>query len=141
VLLLACVWAGIVIGVSFIATVAKFDAPSLTLPVALDVGRHTFAPLARIEWALWLLLLTASALAGWGRGRILAVGGVAGILAVQALWLLPSLDARVELILAGTTPPPSQLHLLFVAGETAKILALAALAVLELRRLRCTAAG
>ena len=49
-LILATFWAGIVIGVSFIATIAKFDAPSLTLPVALDVGRHTFAPLARIEW-------------------------------------------------------------------------------------------
>ena len=133
-LLLTMLWAGIVIGVSFIATIAKFDAPSLTLPVALDVGRHTFAPLARIEWGLWLALLLAAAL-GRTATRLTAVAALAAILALQALWLLPALDARVELVLAGATPPPSSLHLLFVAGELLKVAILGSLACLELARL------
>lgn len=132
--LLATLWAGIVVGVSFIATIAKFDAPSLTLPVALDVGRHTFAPLARIEWGLWLALL-AACLVDRSAMRIAAVAALAAILAVQAVWLLPALDARVELVLAGTTPPPSSLHLLFVVGELLKVVILGSLACLELARL------
>lgn len=37
-LLLAVLWAGLLLGVSFLATPVKFLAPSLSLPVALDVG-------------------------------------------------------------------------------------------------------
>lgn len=136
VLPLACLWAGILIGVSFIATIAKFNAPSLTLPVALDVGRHTFAPLARIEWALWAALLLATWLAGWGPMRATALIGIGGVLALQALWLLPALDARVELVLTGATLPASRLHLLFVACETGKLLLLGLLVWTELRRLQ-----
>ncbi len=40
---LLLIWAGVALGVAFVATPAKFLAPSLSLPVALDVGRHTFA--------------------------------------------------------------------------------------------------
>jgi hypothetical protein len=36
------VWSGLLIGVSFVATPARFLAPSLQLPQALDVGRWTF---------------------------------------------------------------------------------------------------
>ena len=139
-LLLAMLWAGIVIGVSFIATVAKFDAPSLTLPVALDVGRHTFAPLARIEWGLWLALLLTG-LAARSHARMAAIAGLGAILTVQALWLLPTLDARVELVLAGATPPPSSLHLLFVGCEMVKIAILGGLALKELSGLSRLAAG
>ncbi len=139
-LLLAMLWAGIVIGVSFIATIAKFDAPSLTLPVALDVGRHTFAPLARIEWGLWLALLL-TCLAARSHARMAAVAGLGAILAVQALWLLPVLDARVELVLAGVTPPSSPLHLLFVGCEMVKIAILGGLALKELSGLSTPAAA
>lgn len=135
ILLLSLLWAGIVIGVSFIATIAKFGAPSLTLPVALDVGRHTFAPLARIEWGLWAVLAMAVWASGAGRLRLAVTAFLAGLLLLQALWLLPVLDARVSLILAGTVPPPSRLHLLFIAGEAAKIGMLAVLAWGEIGRL------
>src|SRR5690606_35153067 len=35
-------WLGLLLGVSFLATPVKFAAPTLTLAVALDVGRVTF---------------------------------------------------------------------------------------------------
>mgnify|MGYP005824217447 CR=1 FL=1 len=133
--MVAMLWIGIVIGVSFIATVAKFDAPSLTLPVALDVGRHTFAPLARTEWGLWIALALVIGLAGRAPVRLAAAAVLAVILALQALWLLPALDARVELLLTGTTPPPSPLHMAFIVCESLKIAVLAGLAGIELWRL------
>lgn len=48
----ALVWAGMVLGVSFLATAAKFLVPSLPRPVALDVGRHTFQVFGWVEMAL-----------------------------------------------------------------------------------------
>lgn len=48
--IVALVWAGMVLGVSFLATAAKFLALLLLRPVALDVGRHTSACLAGSRW-------------------------------------------------------------------------------------------
>lgn len=117
------IWAGMSIGVSFLATPAKFGAPSLTLPVALDVGRHTFGVFNPIEIGLAVI---ATALAALARRRaILAlVALVATVVALQAVWLLPVLDARVETILAGGAVPSSPLHALYIGLETAKLLAL-----------------
>ena len=137
----ACCWIGLVLGVSFLATVAKFNAPSLTLPVALDVGRHTFAPLARAEWALVLVLAASIVLGAPTPLRLAAVTAIAAILLAQALWLLPALDARVDTIIGGGTPPPSSLHLVFVAGEAVKLLLLLALAVAAFRDLLQQTAG
>ena len=49
---------------------------------------------------------------------------VGGIVAVQALWLLPVLDARVELILQGGRPESSGLHSLYIALEAGKVVLL-----------------
>src|SRR5690606_30735313 len=51
-LLLAVLWTGLLLGVSFLATPVKFLAPSLSLPVALDVGRQTFMVFNWVEVAL-----------------------------------------------------------------------------------------
>src|SRR5690606_15641277 len=127
--------------VSFIATVAKFNAPSLTLPVALEVGKYTFAPLARTEWVLALLLAVLVMASGFDRIRVLVFAALAAILLAQALWLLPALDARVDAIIAGGTPPPSRLHVVFVACEGAKLLLLFGLALREARKFRLAPAA
>ena len=58
---LGFVWAGLVVGISFIEAPVKFTAPSLPLSVGLDVGRHVFAALNRAE----LLLALASVGLAW----------------------------------------------------------------------------
>jgi hypothetical protein len=49
---LALFWLGLLAGVSFLATPVKFMAPSLSLPVALDVGRQTFSVFNPLELLL-----------------------------------------------------------------------------------------
>ncbi len=119
---LALVWAGMVLGVSFLATPVKFLAPSLPLPVALDVGRHTFRTFGRVELALTALLgLRAAAPA---RYCLLALSPGLIVLA-QALWLRPKLEAQTRQVVAGHQPPASsRLHLAYVACEAAKLAAL-----------------
>ncbi|MEZ5246023.1 MAG: DUF4149 domain-containing protein [Acidimicrobiales bacterium] len=127
--LLAWVWMGIVIGVSFLATPVKFTADSLTRPVALDVGRATFHALAYLEWTLVACL----AIVLWqavGAGRrpseraLVAAGVVTVIVVLQSAWLIPALDERVASIIAGTEPPPSHLHTLYGIAEVTKVAAL-----------------
>lgn len=128
------IWCGIVVGVSFIATVAKFAAPSLTRPVALDVGAHTFAMLARIEWGLAAVLALLVLAAGITRMRAVLLLVIAALLAVEALYIYPQLHARTALVIAGQTLPPSPLHAFSVAAESAKVLLLALFSILEMRR-------
>ncbi len=117
--LVAYVWLGLILGVSFLATPIKFRAQSLTLPVALDVGRTTFHAFGRVEWVLSFLL---AVLAIRARTRLepvdwLFAGLVVTIVATQAVWLIPRLDIRVAAIIAGDPPPPSHLHSIYAGPE------------------------
>ena len=91
-LTVAAVWLGMLLGVSFLATPAKFMASSLTLPVALDVGRHTFAVFNKAEWLLSALLLGALLFGGRTRLGTAAVAAAILLVAMETFWLLPLLD-------------------------------------------------
>ncbi len=119
-----------VLGVSFLATPAKFLASSLPLPVALDVGRQTFQTLGRVEAALAVLLGLHPAASA--RRRLLALAPSLVVLA-QALWLRPRLGARTRHVIAGGESPPSNLHLAYVVCEAAKLAALPTLGLTATR--------
>lgn len=134
--IVALTWAGMVIGVSGLATPIKFHAPSITLPVALDVGRVTFHLFSRVEWGLTLLLVLAAA-AARPRG-VWAIWVPAGLVAVlvflQAVWLIPALDARIGAVIAGSALPPSSDHHIYVVTDAAKLIALMVVGIVAARR-------
>lgn len=119
----AWTWAGLVIGVSFLATPVKFRAESLTLPVALDVGRATFHALGRVEWALSAVLVVALIVArdDLRTADLVLAAVVAAIVAFQGGYLIPQLDERVAAVIAGSPLPPSHLHTVFGVVETCKV--------------------
>ena len=119
---LILLWAGLSVGVAFLATPVKFLAPSLTLPVALDVGRHTFSLYNQVELALLFALVVLGLRSKLWRRRYLALAVPGIVVMAQAAWLIPALDARVSAILAGHSPPASNLHALYIGAEMAKVL-------------------
>ncbi|MEM9726319.1 MAG: hypothetical protein AAF909_12790, partial [Pseudomonadota bacterium] len=124
---IAGVWAGVSLGGALVAAPAKFRAPSLTRPVALEVGRAQFAWVGATEAALAAGLLGAMFLQSapvWP-GALLAIA----LFAAQRLGVMPFLDARTRQIIAGGGPPPSRLHQMFVLLEIAKFFLLACLAL------------
>ncbi len=123
------VWLGVVIGISFIEGPVKFTAPTLTREVALDVGRVVFTALNRTELVLFVLTVALGLIAGGRRLFWAGIGILAGMLALQTLWLLPVLAERAEMIVAGTEPPASIAHAAYASIEVAKTLLLAALGV------------
>lgn len=148
------VWIGALLGVSFLATPVKFLAPTLTLPVALDVGRQTFHWYNRVE--LVIAAATLIAALAWDRPRMLGRGVanetphgasalpyatlvasfLLAIVLLQGFVLLPPLDARVETIIQGGMPPPSVLHDVYVVVEAVKLGALVGAAWLGMAALR-----
>jgi hypothetical protein len=133
---LIMLWAGILIGVSFLAAPAKFDAPGLSLPVAMEVGRREFGALNLIELALAVVTLALAFYARPERTIWLGLGVAAVIVLVQWLWLLPVLDARAELIIRGETPEPAPWHALYIGAEVVKLLVLLVIGWLALSRPR-----
>ena len=114
-------WFGLVVGVSMLATPVRFSAESITRPVALDVGRVVFAALNKAEIVALIVLLiimrvSPQAKRLWAFGFTLAL-----IVLVQAIWLIPELAARTDLILQGIEPPPSIAHAAYSILELAKL--------------------
>jgi hypothetical protein len=121
---LIMVWAGVLIGVSFLAAPAKFGAPGLSLPVAMEVGRREFGTLNLAEIVLAVVTLALAAYVRPERAIWFGLGLAALIVALQWLWLLPVLDARAELIIEGGAPEPAPWHALYIGAEVVKLLAL-----------------
>lgn len=126
---LALLWAGMLIGVSFIATPVKFLAPSLTLPVALDVGRQTFAVFGRIEVGLLIVLAIMVLFGERRRLRIVGFALLALLVSAEMLWLLPVLDANVGAIIAGIPRSSGPEHALYIGAEVVKLLTLVIMAL------------
>jgi hypothetical protein len=122
---LALLWAGVVIGCSFIATPAKFKAPSLNLPTALEVGRVTFRSLVVAE----LVLCFIGVVVLW-RGRAMQplFAGAIAVLAVQWLAVMPLLNAHTDAVVQGRSPEGPPWHIAYVVLEAAKVLLLLAVA-------------
>ena len=117
-------WAGLVAGISFLEAPLKFTAPHITIPLGVGIGRVVFHALNKVEIGL-AALAGICALARptprvtrWGLGLLYL------ILALQTGWLLPALDLRAAALLAGHTPPPNSLHLLYVGTDGLKLLTL-----------------
>lgn len=126
---LVFLWAGLVLGGSLVAAPAKFEAPSLTLPTALEVGRAQFFWIGVSEGVLCVLYLGAVYMFGGLKWRI-AILPVA-IFAVQRLIILPPLDERTLQVIAGESVGESYLHVIFGVLEYAKVLTLIAVGAMR----------
>lgn len=114
-------WAGLILGVSFIATPVKFRASSLTVPIALDVGRVTFQLFNKIEWGVLAVTTLLTLVLSLSRRIWFFIIALMFILALQTFYLLPTLDLRVDAIMANDPLAPGYLHGVYVIIEGIKL--------------------
>ena len=126
-ILLPAFWAGLLVGVCFIATPAKFLAPSLARPVALDVGRATFTVWNDVEWLVLAMLIPPLVFAPASRFTAVSTLVLGVLLFMQSMILLPALNARVTAIQAGNRPAGSPDHRTYIVIDGLKLLILAAI--------------
>jgi len=122
------VWFGLVGGISFLETPLKFQAPNITLPLGLGIGRLIFFWLNKIEIALAVLLLVSFLFTRPTRKfPLVAFGIIAFLLILETVWLLPILDARAAEVIGGTSAPFSNAHFVYIACDAIKFVLLFAL--------------
>jgi hypothetical protein len=120
-LILLALWAGLLLGVSFLATPVKFSAEHLTMPVALEIGVATFGVFNVVEWSVMALVLAVAFIRRtphllWISFVLLA------ILSVETFWLLPVLDTRAAAVIAGAMASPGIHHWMYIVAESVKLL-------------------
>lgn len=120
-LVILVLWAGLLLGVSFLATPVKFAAPHLTMPVALEIGVATYRIFTPVEWGLLAVAFVVAA-AGIKRFYAFALLAVLAVLMfMQSLWLLPVLHLRAASVIAGEAASPGMHHWLYIIMDVAKL--------------------
>ena len=115
------IWFGMTAGISLLATPVRFSAPTITRPVALDVGQVVFAALNKAELIALVVLLIVVRISGKARELWTQCALLVLILLAQSVWLLPQLAARSQQIVAGIEPAPSMLHASYSVLELVKL--------------------
>lgn len=124
------IWAGASISANIIAAPAKFQVADLTRPVALQVGRVHFLWVGYLEMVLAAFAALAIVIE---TPRVQAFVLVAlAVFIAQRFVVLPQLSELTDQVIAGTALGGSKLHLVFIALECTKLLALLLAAALTL---------
>ncbi len=117
------VWIGFICAISFLEAWMKFNAPGVTIPIGLGIGRLVFGALNKIEWVFTVAILVGI----YSKPAITAFKTkipfmlIVFILLLQTIWLLPALDIRAEMNINGLKVPHSNLHIYYVAAEVLKV--------------------
>lgn len=119
-------WIGFVCAISFMEAWLKFQAPGITVPLGLGIGRLVFDALNKVEWVFAIAIIFSGSIAKekWLSFKNLAFVIPLLLLFMQTFWVLPALDARAERVINEQLLPPSNLHFFYIGMEILKIVAL-----------------
>lgn len=135
---LPVLWFGMIAAISFIEAPLKFQAPGITIPLGLGIGRLVFAVLNLVEAAI---LLAYTILSFWplairisGR-RLWLWLGLLLVFTFKVAAVRPPLNARTDLVLQGADPGQSVWHYVYIACDLVTMVLLVVLAVSSARAL------
>jgi hypothetical protein len=119
------IWLGMIGAISFMEAPLKFQAPGITIPLGLGIGRLIFFTLNKIEILLAVIFIISLLRSRTiGKAANIIFGSIILILVAETVWLLPVLDARAGRVIAGTAEPFSNLHFVYIALDAAKLILL-----------------
>ena len=122
------IWFGLVGGISFMEAPLKFQAPNITVPLALGIGRIVFFTLNKIEIVLAVLMLISFIkIKPKGNFAPASFAVIALLVILETVWLLPVLDARAIEVINGSVQSPSNLHFIYIVFDAVKFVLLFAL--------------
>ncbi|WP_449277637.1 hypothetical protein [Leucobacter sp. GX24907] len=128
---LVVLWIGLVAAISFIEAPLKFQAPGITIPLGLGIGRLVFTALNAVEGALLIALAVLAFLpnaARLTRARLTWLAALAVVFLIKVLAVRPPLNARTDLVLAGADPGQSPWHYVYIACDLATLVLLVIIA-------------
>ncbi|MGJ8744808.1 hypothetical protein [Polaribacter sp.] len=140
VIIITLIWIGFVCSISFMEAWLKFQAPNITIPLGLGIGKLVFAALNRVE-IFFSLVLFISFIINFKElesTETFTVSTIILTVLLQTLWLLPVLDERATLIIQNIQVPKSNLHFVIVFFEITKVACLLTFGNIQLNKLQTT---
>jgi hypothetical protein len=123
--IIACtfLWLGFVLAISFMEAWLKFEAPNITIPLGLGIGRLVFTALNLVELTFVVLILGGIILSkSFSQHKQHLLFYLAAVIVIlQTVWMLPALDARATDVIAGKEVGTSMLHLYYIVIEFVKV--------------------
>ncbi len=129
-------WIGFVLAISFLETPLRFSAESVTVPLALQIGRLVFHALNCCEWLFTVIVLVIMVWSRASRRSRCWYGIAVMILVAQTLILFLVLDGRTEAVIQNREVGDSPFHAIYVGFEVAKLIVLSMLAKHQIRDFR-----
>lgn len=135
-LALPVLWFGMIAAISFIEAPLKFQAPGITIPLGLGIGRLVFAALNIVEA---MILLAITLLSFWpvsariAGSRLLVWFGLLVVFAVKVALVRQPLNARTDLVIAGAEAGQSPWHYIYIACDLATMVLAVVFAVMTAR--------
>lgn len=123
-LVIPAIWLGLIIAIDLIEAPLKFQAPGITIPLGLGIGRLVFTAMNIVEGLLALALLAAIWRPRSSRATWLGYGAIAVIYLVKVAVIRPILNGETEAVLAGASAGGSLTHILYIAADGLLALAL-----------------
>lgn len=137
-LILPVLWLGMVLAISFLEAPLKFQAPGITIPLGLGIGRLVFAALNIVEAVIAIGLILVSVwpkvTALTGTLRVL-LWSVVAILVIKVAVVRPPLNARTDLVLQGADPGQSPWHYVYIVLDVLLLSLLAWFITAQSRRI------
>ena len=115
-------WIGLILGISFLEAWLKFQAPGVTLPIGLGIGKLVFGAMNKVEWGLGFFIFLGLILDKSSHDYLFV--GIIILLLLQTFWLLPQLNSRADAIIQGEVLPSSNLHIFYGGAEILKFIGL-----------------
>jgi len=130
-IVLPAIWLGLLIGISLLEAPLKFQAPGITIPLGLGIGRLVFTAMNAVEVVLALLFATLRA--GVGTVQRGLTWALTAVLLIKVAGIRPLLNRRTDMVLAGVDDGGSSWHYLYIAADGLLIVGLAVLLVVAVR--------
>ena len=135
-LLLPAFLIGAIVAISFLEAPLKFQAPGITIPLGLGIGRLVFTALNIATGIVLAVLTIASLRPRAARTPLVLLGATWLVYLVEVAVIRPVLNRRSDLVVAGLEAPGTDwAHYAYIAADAAMLVLLVALAVDAVRRL------
>ncbi|TSE05776.1 hypothetical protein [Aquimarina algiphila] len=119
---LTFIWVGFLLAISFMEAPLKFQAPSVTTAIGVDIGKIVFGALNKVEIFFSLFFaLQIVRIKKLDSKLFLGLLVLFIIIIIQSFYLLPILDAYAEIVINGGKSPSNTEHIIYVVLEISKL--------------------
>ncbi|WP_062058423.1 hypothetical protein [Aquimarina longa] len=123
--ILIFVWLGFLVAISFMEAPLKFQAPSVTTAIGVEIGRIVFNALNTVEIIFSIyLLVQLNYFRKLDHKIFIGVVLLLMIIGVQSFYLLPVLDSYATIVINGGISPSNIEHVTYVVLEVIKVILL-----------------